>query len=455
MAGRKRYLKGSIQARLSIALLVAVVVLALIAGTFSFYSAFDEAHERQDDVLYQVMGLAEVANLPITSGSRYIKLGDADDDSFLFVHIYGKQGTGTPGSHSPDTVQFSPALSNGLHTVKVKGTAYRILYKTLGNGNRVVVAQDTDIRDDIATNGALRTLAPFLVFMPIVLIIIAILVRRMFQPIVDISREIDARSETDLKPVVNPRIPREVRPFIRAINRLLTRVAESVEVQRRFVADAAHELRSPLTALALQAESLEQASMSNTARERLERLHQGIERNRNLLDQLLTLARAQSPGGQGGLAISVHEIYRRVLEDLLPLAETRHIDIGMVGAQDALVAATELDLTALVKNLVDNAIRYTPEGGRVDLSVMADKGTVVMRVSDSGPGITPTDRTRVFDAFYRVLGNDQQGSGLGLSIVKTIADRIGARVRLTSTDAATGTGLTVLVTFPGNGEIPA
>lgn len=187
--------------------------------------------------------------------------------------------------------------------------------------------------------------------------------------------------------------------------------------------------------------------MSATARERLSSLRQGIERGRNLLDQLLTLARAQSPLEPPPMIgpVSVQSIYRRVLEDLMPLAEVKQIDVGVEGNEDALVRAGELDLIAIVKNLVDNAIRYTPRGGKVDLSVRQTQTHVLLRVIDNGPGIAPEERARVFDPFYRTLGSDQVGSGLGLSIVKTIAERIGAEVRLEFADEANRSGLCVLV----------
>jgi two-component system OmpR family sensor kinase len=221
-----------------------------------------------------------------------------------------------------------------------------------------------------------------------------------------------------------------------------------MDAQRRFVADAVHELRSPLTAMSLQAERLADTQMPEQARQRLATLQRGIERSRNLLDQLLTLAKAQSTSGVPLSPISIQGIYRRVLEDLLPLAEAKHIDIGVEGTQDAQVLVSELDLVAVVKNLVDNAIRYTPKGGKVDLSVSVQGGCARLQIMDSGPGIAVDERQRVFDAFYRTLGSDQVGSGLGLSIVKTIADRIGAEIKLSPSDTVNGSGLCVCILIP-------
>lgn len=294
----------------------------------------------------------------------------------------------------------------------------------------------------------MRTLLPFLIVTPVLLLLVANLVRKMFRPIAVLAAEIDQRAEQDLQPVNQDHLPVEVRPFIVAINRLLKRVAKSMEGQRRFVADAAHELRSPLTAMSLQAERLADADMSAPARDSLATLRQGIARGRNLLDQLLTLAKVQAMPDLPGSPISVQAIYRRVLEDLLPMAQAKDIDIGVEGDQDALVMMSELDLTAVVKNLVDNAIRYTPIGGKVDLSITRKSRLATLQIKDSGPGIPAGERMRVFDAFYRSLGSNESGSGLGLSIVKTIADRVGAEIWLSDANEKAPSGLCVSATIP-------
>ncbi len=167
-----------------------------------------------------------------------------------------------------------------------------------------------------------------------------------------------------------------------------------------------------------------------------------------MLEQLLALARAQTLNEPPASAVSVHAIYRRVLEDLMPLAVAKGIDIGVESSEDAWVRANEIDLLTLVKNLVDNAIRYAPEGGRVDLCVSTTPDReVVLRVCDDGPGIPNDERSRVFDPFYRTLGSTQAGSGLGLSIVKAVADRYGAKVVLNFGNEEQQSGLCVTVTL--------
>ena len=447
MDGFKRRLNESIQLKLSFFLSLAILVVAVVAGIFSYAVAFDEAHELQDDTLRQVAALFDRQHLPLAQSGDDGRAKDSDEESRVVVQYLsdGEKATG-----QGDAGRFLPIpvmLSDGLHTLDVGGEPFRVLVRSTALGERIAVAQETGVRDEIARGSALRTLMPILILVPILLLIVADLVRKMFRPFSTLSSEIDQRAE-QLHPVQEDNLPVEVRPFIVAINRLLTRVAQSMDTQRRFVADAAHELRSPLTAMSLQAERLAEAEMSAPAHERLTTLQRGIERGRNLLDQLLTLAKAQSTPDLPKSPVSVQGIYRHVLEDLIPQAHAKHIDIGVEGTQHAHVLVSELDLVAVVKNLVDNAIRYTPDGGRVDLSVAVRDSCAVLQIKDSGPGIPRHERTRVFDPFYRTLGSDQAGSGLGLSIVKAIADRIGAEVRLAYYDEEKQSGLAVSVVIP-------
>ncbi len=448
MVGFKKRLNASIQLKLSLTLSLVILVVAVVAGIFSFMTAFDEAHELQDDTLRQVAALFNRQQLPPVRAGNNKHAQDDDEESRIVVQrlAYGAKATGQLDSGV--LLPIPPTLVDGLHTIDLAGEPFQVLVKTTALGERIAVAQETGVRDEIARDSALRTLMPFLILVPILLLIVADLVRKMFRPITALSAEIDQRSEQELHPVAEDHLPIEVRPFVVAINRLLTRVDQSMKAQRRFVADAAHELRSPLTAMSLQAERLADTQMPEQARERLVTLQRGIERGRNLLEQLLALAKAQATSDVPQAPISVQGVYRRVLEDLLPLAQAKHIDIGVEGTQDAQALMSELDLIAVVKNLVDNAIRYTPDGGKVDLSVSVHHGRAKLQIKDSGPGIAVGERLRVFDPFYRTLGSNQVGSGLGLSIVKTIADRVGAEIELGFSNDLEGSGLRICIVIP-------
>ncbi|MDE2369199.1 MAG: two-component sensor histidine kinase [Burkholderiales bacterium] len=449
MDGLQRRLNESVRLKLSLTLSLTIVAVAIVAGAFSFMSALHEAHELQDDMLREVAQLIARQGLAAGPAPADQRLDDGHEESLVIVQRLGERATAAAsGVDAGGPLPLPAKLADGLQTLNLDRETFRVLVGTNAAGERYAVAQESGFRDEIARASALRTLLPFGILVPILLLIVADLVRKMFRPISALSQEIDRRADQALHPVDERHLPIEVRPFAVAINRLLDRVAHSMDVQRRFVADAAHELRSPLTALSLQAERLADAPMSGAARERLAALRQGIARAANLLDQLLGLTRAEAAAALPPAPLSVQAVYRRVLEDLMPLAQAKGIDVGVESAQDARVWVNEIDLMAIVKNLVDNAIRYTPAGGRVDLAVAAAPAAVLLRIRDSGPGIPAAERERVFDPFYRLLGSEQIGSGLGLSIVKTVAERIGATIRLRDADEAKSRGLCVEVSIP-------
>jgi two-component system, OmpR family, sensor kinase len=424
----------SLQFRLSAWLSALIVVIAAAGGVIAFKTAFHEANELQDGQLRQIAALVTPRTLAMMEREALARVAGADSESKLVIQ--------TVGEHAP--LALASALPDGLQNAIVDGTPWRLVVKTLDDGTRVVIGQKTAGRDDIARNSALATVMPFGALALVLLAALHLIVRHMFRPLAALSAGLDERPEHDLSALPDEALPREIAPFVVAINRLLARVEASVALQRRFVADAAHELRSPLTALSLQAERLSATELPDAARERLDALRRGLARTRSLLHQLLTLARLQQRTDVDTTRLRVQEVFRNVLEDLMPLAEAKDIDIGVSSTDDVFVHAPQADLTIMVKNLVDNAIRYTPRGGRVDLATGVSGARSWIRVEDSGPGIAPEERARVFDPFYRVLGSDADGSGLGLSIVGTIAARMGAKVEFA--DAAPR-GLVVTVTI--------
>ncbi|WP_082508571.1 ATP-binding protein [Burkholderia sp. Leaf177] len=447
MDGVERRVGQSLQLRLSKWLAIAVLLSAVAAGIFSFQAAFHEANDIQDLQLKEVAALvtADNAGFMEEGSARYVP--DFEREAKVVVQRLG-------GHNAQRLLDLPPTLPDGIQTLRLDDHEWRIVVRTLAPGVRVGVGQQTSDRNEIARNSAVATLIPFVVLAPVLVGVVFLLVRHMFKPLLRLAAELDARPDHDLSEIRvgdDAQLPAEIVPFLVANNRLLARVAQSVALQRRFVADAAHELRSPLTVLLLQAERLDLSEMSTQARERFTALRNGLMRTRALVEQLLTLAHVQEANGVEASQTPVAPAFRRVLEDLVPLAQARHIDIGVTGDADTWVPASEADLATILKNLVDNAIRYTPEGGRVDLSVRADSGNTSIVVEDTGPGIPADERDRVFDRFYRVLGTGQNGSGLGLSIVQTIANRIDARVTLDDAAWPDGrSGLRVTLTFHGN-----
>jgi signal transduction histidine kinase len=273
------------------------------------------------------------------------------------------------------------------------------------------------------------------------------IIARAMRPLRSITTQIEHRDIHSLSPVAAADLPAEVSPLVEELNRLLVRLAAAFASQRDFVADAAHELRSPLTALSLHLQLVERARDDAERAVATLRLRAAIDRATNLVSQLLTLARNEPEGVPVQMApTALGAIVRNAVGDVQPLAQQRRIGIELDAPGEVDVRADAEALRILVRNLLDNAIRYSPEDSMVRVRALRDpRGHVVLEVADQGPGIAPTDRPRAFARFYRAPDANEGGSGLGLAIVKAIADRHGARVDL---EDAQPQGLRVVVTFP-------
>lgn len=441
---------ASLQYRLSASISLAVVAVAGSAAAFTFVASLNDANIAQDKQLRQTAGI--ISRLQAEPGALAArpKLRGISLEERIVVRFLGAEDA-QAGHQAP---YFSPRMPDGLQTVTSENESWRVFVRTDAHGVRVAVAQQTSVRNAAARRSALRSLIPFAFLAPVLLVLVALLIRKLFAPLRALAVQVGQRSHDDASALAAAGLPREVQPFVAEINRLLMRVGLAMQRQRRFIADAAHELRTPLAAMSLQGERLAAASMPAEARQRTLALADGLKRTRLMLDGLLALARTQQGGRDAGARASLGRTVHTVIEDLVPLAEERGIDLGVVHPGDAQVGAAPVDLHMLVKNLVENAIRYTPPGGQVDVSVLAGEGSAELIVEDSGPGIPEHERERVFDAFYRILGNGEQtGSGLGLAIVKAVADGAGATVALE--DAAPGQGLRVRVRFPLPSDVSA
>ncbi|MGE8339198.1 MAG: two-component sensor histidine kinase, partial [Pseudomonas laurylsulfatiphila] len=255
MDGFKRRLSDSIQLRLSVTLSLAILIVAVLAGVFAFASSLKEAHEMQDETLRQVAVLFDRQQMSLRYPKAEQVVGD-DEESRVIVQYLADSGKAIGNDDATIPLPFPTTLADGLSTLNIAGEEFRALVRTLTGGERIVVAQEADVRDKEARESAWRSLLPFLILFPVLLLVVGDLVRKLFRPIATLSAEIDQRDQQALHPIDDNHLPIEIRPFVVAINRLLKRVAQAMETQRRFIADAAHELRSPMTALSLQAERM-------------------------------------------------------------------------------------------------------------------------------------------------------------------------------------------------------
>lgn len=453
MDGVQGKLNRSLQRRLSVAIAACIALIAFLGVFLSFLLMLKESARFQDSQLRQIAALIDSRHLPALPVEGQKITADDDDDARISIQQLPSQQLRNAGSADTHfetdrkVLNLPAGLHDGLQTVAINGVEWRVLVKSVAENVRIAIAQPSAEPEEVARDSAMETLFLLLLLIPFVILLVHFLIRKMFRPFVQLAEGINQRSDQDLHVLDDRQVPLEVVPFTSAINRLFTRVGLAIEHQRRFIADAAHELRSPLTALSLQVERLVAVELSDTARERVAALQQGIHRARALIDQLLVLAHMQQQVPQQTCQpISLQSVIRQTLEDLMPLIEAKNIDFELTGSDDVIVVAQEVDLKTLIKNLLDNAIRYTPEWGRVCLHLSLEQGGM-LQVRDTGPGIPDAERLRVFDAFYRIPGNTALGSGLGLAIVKTIVDRLGAAIELRAAQAMAPTGLAVTVRF--------
>jgi two-component system OmpR family sensor kinase len=446
----------SLQSRLVVTLSACALGLAIVAGFVSYWAAFREAYRFQDDQLLQLAALVDTRNLAAADSAMH-GLPIQDHDYRLTVQRLG--GT------------FPVTLADGFHTVNTGDHTWRAFVRTIGPELRIVVAQPTEGRNEIARNSGLRTALPFVVLVPLLICAIVWTVRRAWRPVQRLADEVDTRRDTDLHALETRDAPTEIEPFIVSINRLLARLAKALDEQHRFVADAAHELRSPVTALVIQSENLERAlapaALDPETRNRLTKLKSGLQRTRTLLEQLLTLARAQSAPTVAATPLMLLPAVHEALEDVFVLADRKQIVLDLVDASSNVpgrsslrVTGSKRDIVTLLSNLVGNAVRYTPAGGTVSVRLSATGADVAIDVIDSGPGIDADKRERVFDAFYRASEQREsrehggEGTGLGLAIVRAIVDRLGGRVNLKDASLTPPRGLHVRVTLPNPDVAP-
>ena len=338
---------------------------------------------------------------------------------------------------------LAPQPAEGFRNLDLNGHAWRV-YTAAPASPRVQVAQSGDFRARVVLDSALKSAEPITWLIPITILLLWFAVWFALRPVDRLVQAIAAQDERSLAPLPLDRVPAELEPLVVSMNSLLVRLNEAFATQKRFVQDAAHELRTPLTAIKLQVENLR----PQLPEEQAARLEGGIGRLEHLVEQLLRLARQEAARQATDAApADVAEVLRQSINDLVSLAEARGIDLGLTASELAVVDADVCDLRSVFDNLLDNALRYTPAGGRVDVSLQQVDGSLQVEILDTGPGIPPELLERVFDRFYRVLGTGTQGSGLGLAIARGAAGRAGLCIELSN--RSDRSGLAARVRFTG------
>lgn len=427
---------NSLRGRLFISLTTIVLVTGLIGGVFAHRWAFDEAIETQDSVLIQIAGLVQSGGF---TGAQ--DLHGVDENSEVWLMELGKAPQGTPEERQLWRLQ------DGMRDATRQGKPVRVVLKTRSDGSRFAVAQSTGVRDEIASDMALRTVLPIAALIPCLMLVIALVIAGSLRPMVRLADELNARRADDMTALPLRDLPSELNPFVSSINGLLQRMHEMIGQQRRFIADAAHELRTPLTALSVQAENLDHVELPPAARERLAALRQGMSRSKHLLEQLLALARHDAESTDCGQweVVELDLAAKSVIADLLREAISRGVDLGFERAESVPVRGEPVMLAAMIRNLLDNALRFTPAGGRIDVAIYRDGAMAVLRIEDNGPGVSPDEISRIFEPFFRGQRPEGEGVGLGLSIVKRIVDRLGGSIDAANITEGERGGLRIVI----------
>lgn len=446
MEDRKRSVKRSLRARLIFVLTLLGVISAFCSSLFSYTNIKKESLEFVDEELSQIANVVINYNMLIPKrwnhrGNMRWGLMPQTKDKFVpsLLDLSNRNNEIVIAPLHVRSNEFffiPPGISDGFYNFYVSDTRVRALISTKKDGVRFVVARPASITDEITEQSLYISLIEFLVIVSLFIPTVFFVINRMFQGLNKIAKEIEKRDENDLSEIKSKDkeslLPSELDVFINSLNSLFKRVDEGIKQRQRFIANAAHEMRTPLTALSLQSEILSKENLPESTKEKVKQLKEGIERERALMTSLLTLARAQDDISVTYENINVKEFYILILDEIGYLADNKNIDIGIEGESNYNFVSNLALLKSIFINLVSNAIKYTPDEGTIDLLVRIDNNKIILSVSDTGPGIANDLLEHVFEPFYRVDGDRQEieGTGLGLSIAKAQAEKIDAKIEL-------------------------
>lgn len=430
MAGRPARIVSSLQWRLLLVLTIVVTSIAIIGDILAYQTAFRETQDLQDAQLEQIAHLLDPRSsilrkdtqedLNFPESARTLPkprvLAQTLDSPYLNI-LMGDE----------NAVQNLQQLPDGFHNFTTVARHWRV-YILTRERERIIIAQRTAYRNHIAKDSALSVVWPFLILMPILWLFTAIWIRRLFRATQEMSSELTARNANDLSPLDTKHVPTEIRPFITALNRLFSQLQAAIEHDKKFISYAAHELRTPITALTLQIARFDEPELTIQEQHKLiEQIKAGIARTEQLLTQLLSMARVQHQQQHlmtNNVQTALMPLLRGLIAELLPLAEQKKQNLSFDISEDVYLSVCSNDLYTILKNILGNAIKYTPVDGQICICIRptTDNKTILL-IEDSGQGISETERQLVFEPFYRILGNNESGSGLGLAIVKTLCDQ--------------------------------
>jgi two-component system, OmpR family, sensor kinase len=407
-----------------------LTLVSLATATTSYVLVRLEANGFLDNQLTEVarnagVGLEDDAEPP----------ADPELEDRLVVQIWDRDGNLIRVRGPEANIPAQKDL--GFSDVSVGGEDWRI-YRASDAQRVIQISQRWSAREEIATRAAIGAALPFAFGIPLAWILIGWSVNRVLRGLGSLSQALARRSTEAKEPLGLDSVPTEIAPLIGGMNSLIDRHQRALEMQRRFIADAAHELRTPLAALQLQIDNLASARLPEASTELIAELSDGVRRGSRLVAQLLTMARAEAPAKSERTSIDVVKLIHSLTADLFPMIEAREIELSIEADEGTSYPAVSAELETLLHSLIENAILYTPSKGSVTIQVRRNVDGVLIKIIDSGIGIPQSALPFIFDRFYRAAPQHIEGSGLGLSIARAIADRNGLRLDIQNRDDARG-----------------
>lgn len=428
--------------------------LIILSGIPAYLTAISAAQDAYDSALLDpalaIASHLRVVDDQIEIGLPVIALDALRIDSVdrMFFQVLGPENQRIAGNAAIPLPPSGLASDHGYYQADIEGEHVRVAALSVphGHGRILVQVAETLIkRERLVKELLLSTLVPELSVVLAALALFWYGIRRGLKPLERLRKEIASRSPTDLRPVIEEDKPQEIRPLVSALNQLLTRLNGAIDSQKRFIANAAHQLRTPLAGLKTHAELARRDPDPVEMRALLDMIAGETERTSHMVNQLLTLARTEPGVGpvSGRNPVNLHDVASRAVQSWVPKALAKNIDLGFE-LEDAWTLGDTLLLRELLANLIDNAIAYTHAGGAVTVRTRVMDGGAWLEVEDNGIGIPDSERPRVFERFYRVAGTGGEGCGLGLAIVTEIADRHDAKVDILTPSEGRGTCVRVV-----------
>lgn len=453
---------GTLRRRLLVLLVFPMASLLILSLAFDYRIAFEPAADAYDHALAddafalagRIRYLDSRLQVDLPAAAEAFLRTDRSDQEFLSIYGPGEQLLAGDADLRPELVARgeNPALSDGeFRGKKIRKATYRL--ETAGGPVTVTVAETTHKRERAGSKILAAMLLPNILLIIGTLALVYLGIRRGLAPLTELSKEISQRAPHDLSPLPQRDVPAEAQPLVKAMDGLIDDLRSASAAQQAFLANAAHQLKTPLAGLQAQLE-LHLQELPATYTQRAQRLLEGTRRLGHLTHQLLALARSGPEANlvQEKRPVDLGKLLESNASTWFDQALARNIDLGF-DAQTALISGSEWMLREMLANLIDNALRYTPEGGSITVRSGVDHEQTYVEVEDNGPGIPPDLKHHIFERFYRINETASEGSGLGLAIVKEVADRHQASIELASPSSKTGTLIRILFPPPKHSAI--